>query len=88
MCRYTPLPTIQAELSVPVVAHTHLRWRGGFCLNSVIKLTNFSTFYDTVSDSDYILFDGTMIYEYWNKKDNWDITLDVTYRNEGNKEKP
>ena len=39
----------------------------------------------TVSYSDYILFDGATIYEYWNKKDNWDTILDVTYRNEGNK---
>jgi len=48
----------------------------------------FSDFYDTVSDSDYILSDGMMTSEYWNKKDNWDTILDVTYRNEGNKEKP
>lgn len=49
-------------------------------------MTIFSNFYDIVSDSDYILFDGTMIYEYWNQKDNWDTIFDVTYRNEENKE--
>ena len=44
--------------------HTHLRLRGEFCLNSSIKLTNFSNFYDNVSDSDYILSDGTMTSEF------------------------